>query len=47
VALVPIAALPATASAENCFYMPASSIAKALGLAHATAYLNTAPNPSL
>lgn len=46
-ALAPLAALPAAASAEDCFYIPASSIAKALGLAHATAYLNTAPNPSL
>ena len=43
-ALGPLVALPAPASAGGCFYAPTSSIAKALGLANATAYLDTPPD---
>ena len=41
----PLAAWPASASAGGCFYVSASALAKAVGFAHATSYLDTAPNP--
>jgi hypothetical protein len=45
VVAAPLVAWPSEALAAGCFYMPASALAQAFGFAHASSYLDTAPDP--